>query len=705
MVLIVAAAAVSGIFSLPSVDRLHGVSNDTLHWLRAAIVGQRHAPETSPVVVLAIDEETYRRPTFLHTPRVMWTPQIANVLDGLTEARAQVIGFDVIFPTSAEKYVRGYDRKFLLSLRRAAKDGKVVLGKVQHQIKPISPHPAQSFAVGHEANIRSVNVFEDDDGVIRRVPLFLEASTLDGGTRLEPSMALELASRALGVRPLRQGDGNVRLGRYTVPGSSEGSMLVNFDSGDDFIPTYSFADIDACITEGNTEFLRTNFAGKIVLLGRVLDVEDRKLTSRRLISKQTGTVVKDRCELPEIKDLVRTDVSFDTIPGVYVHAAAINNIVRGEALVQPAIWLSALITFGIALIVGTSVLKFSSTAAVLIALACILVWTVAATALFQNGVAFPFLDQIAGTGAAFVGLVGYKAAVSDRDRRYIRRVFSFYLPQQVIEQIVAQEELPTLGGEEKEVTILFSDIASFTTLSEGLGAREVASFLNDYLTEMSDIIEAHGGFIEKYVADEITGVFGAPVANPDHAVNAVEAALRCAETLKGLPGAFGLPPDRVITARTGINSGEMLVGNIGSHRRFNYAAMGDAANLGSRIEGANRFYGTGILVGERTRELCGDRFEFRAVDVVRVVGRASPVTLYEPLARSGELSSEVAQMAERFTAAMDLYRARKFHEAAVAFEAGSATDPVCRVFAGRARQFAASPPGDDWDGVTDLTSK
>ena len=158
------------------------------------------------------------------------------------------------------------------------------------------------------------------------------------------------------------------------------------------------------------------------------------------------------------------------------------------------------------------------------------------------------------------------------------------------------------------------DIVGFTPLSEGLTPSEVARFLNDYLTEMSDIVQAHGGIIEKFVADEITAIFGAPVADAEHAVHAVEAALAFQRRLAQMKGAFGLPPDRRIEARCGINTGEMLVGNIGSRRRFTYAAMGDAANLGSRLEGANKFYGSRILIGQRTAELVAERFELRDID-------------------------------------------------------------------------------------------
>ena len=196
-----AALAATAMLALPVSQRLEGLSVDVLHWLEQEILGPRHTPESSPVVVIAIDETTYRTPLFRDVPKVMWTREIASILDAVREAGADIVGFDVIFPTSLQKHIPGVDRDFLVALRDAARQGKVVLGKVQHSDKPIAPFAAQSFAVGHSKNIRILNLHEDPDGIIRRVPLFFDVEAKDGSLRREPSMALELAARSLGAAP------------------------------------------------------------------------------------------------------------------------------------------------------------------------------------------------------------------------------------------------------------------------------------------------------------------------------------------------------------------------------------------------------------------------------------------------------------------------------------------------------------------------
>lgn len=699
----------AGVFWLPALDRLDGNSLDALFWLRSAVTKPAQSPgssrNSSPAVVIAIDEETYRRPPFRDLPDVMWTPQLAAVVDAVVRAEASVVGFDIIYTTSVEKYLRGFDQTFFVTLRAASRKGKVVLGKVQHNAKPLSPYPAQSFAVGHQKNIRSLNVFEDDDGIIRRVPLTFQSRTTDGKTRIDTSMALELASRAAKQTYRKNDDGSINLAKYRIPGSASNTMLLDFGTRDTAIPTYSLADIYACATTGGEGFLKEHFAGKVVLLGTALDTEDRKLTSKRLITKSEAGLTPTRCTTKPMDGIYRANLVRDTIPGVFIHATAVNNILNGAALRElnrdQLAAIGALFAFIIALLVMTFRPLRAGIGFVLLSFA----WVAGAVWAFRSGLALPLFDPLAAGAVTLTVLLGYKAAVSDKDKRYIRRVFSYYLPPAVIERMVQGDQLPKLGGELRVVTMMFSDVAKFTTLSEGLNASQVAGFLNEYLTEMSDIIEAHDGFIEKFVADEITAVFGAPVDDEDHAVHAVLAGLASVQKLRTMTGAFGLPDDRRISSRFGVNTGELLVGNMGSNRRFNYATLGDAANLGSRLEGANKFYGTDILVGEETARQCGDRIVFREIDTIRVVGRETPVRIFEPLASAEAATATETGFRDEYEGALADYRARKFTEAAGRFEALGRVDPVSAMMAERARDFAANPPNDDWDGVFTLDSK
>jgi class 3 adenylate cyclase len=306
---------------------------------------------------------------------------------------------------------------------------------------------------------------------------------------------------------------------------------------------------------------------------------------------------------------------------------------------------------------------------------------------------------------AYIGLLAYRFAIADRTGRHLRQVFGYYLPATLIDRMAAAHHRPMLGGEVRELTVWFSDIQGFTELAEGLSPSDLVSLLNAYLAQLTDIIEEYGGFVDKYMGDGVVAVFGAPIEDPDHAHHAVQAARACQDRLVARETVSNILGGRHLKTRIGINTGQMLVGNIGSRRRMNYTVMGDAVNLAARLENANKLYGTSVLVSEATKRACGAAFVFREVDCVRVIGRHSPVRIFEPLTSAQALDAEHQSLTQRFAVALSDYRARRFEDAAAAFAALASTDYVSASFALRAAEFAASPPPADWDAITDLEQK
>ena len=689
----------------PALDRLDGFTIDALFWLRHQLYGPLHEPRASPTVVIAIDEETYRRPPFEGLPKAMWTPQLARVLTATLDAGAHVIGQDVILPTSVEKYLRGFDREYLLALKRGAAEGRLVLGKVQHSQKPISPFPGYSFAVGNELNIRLVNLFRDDDGVIRRIPLRFRTRGTDGFVRVEPSMALELAARALGKTVNLGDDSQIALGGYAIPGSSKNAMLLNFDTGGGSIPTYSLVDLSACAEVGLDDFFRKHFANKVIVVGAVLDVEDRKTTSVRLASGPEGAWLGERCVLPVMPGLYSPQVFRETIPGVFLFATAVNNILRHDALreLDPIVYTG--LGLLLALAAGSVGLLLNPAKAWLILLAGALLWTLAVTAVFRGGLILPLFDPLAASAITFAMLLSYRFGIADKQKRAIRRAFAYYLPGPVIDRMTDGDRMPTLGGETRELTVSFFDLAGFTSLSEGMSPNEVVRFMNGYLNEMTEVIEDHGGFVDKYIGDAIVAVFGAPLDDPDHAVHAVEAALACQRRLAEITPELGLPEGRNIVCRIGGNSGPTLIGNIGSRRRFNYTVMGDTVNLAARLEGVNKIYSTRVLVSEHTARFCDAEFALREVDTVRVLGRDESIRIYEPWGHLDDLTDEQRERLKRYATALHEYRAGDFVAAAELFESIADHDPTAGYMAARASDLVAEPPPSDWRGVHDLDQK
>jgi adenylate cyclase len=690
--------------TVPLVERLNGFSLDMLFWTRDAMFGVRHDLPSSPVAVIALDEETFRQPAFRDLPSAMWTPQLAKVLNATIAARARVVAFDVIMPISLEKHVPGFDREFLVALNLAASEGRVILSKVQHRQKPISPFPAYSYAVGHQENIRAANLIEDSDGVIRRAPLFFRSEDLQAGGRLDPSLALEIAGRMTGARPELSPDGAVKLGDYAVPGSEAAGMYVNFDSGQQ-IPTYSLADLYACAQAGDGDYFRQHFADKAVLIGAALDVEDRRLTSKRLIPAPDGGGLAERCRLPIPAGFYDPSHFRDTIPGVLIHAQAVNDLVRREVLREPGLgWrlaLDFLLIFG----AGWITMRSPPIRAGLYVAGGAFAWALVCTFVFQHDVILPLFAPMFGSGLSFAWLLGYRFVVSDRRSRHLRQAFGYYMPASIIDRMVAAGQDPKLGGEARRMTVLFSDIKGFTEIAEGLSPSDLVRLLNAYLEEMTSIVDAHGGYVDKYVGDGIVAMFGAPIEESDHALQAVKAALECQRRLFRSRYILEILGDRELQTRIGINTGEMIVGNIGSQRRLNYTVMGDAVNLAARLEGANKLYGTSILVSEATMKACGPSVAFREIDHVRVIGRQAPVRIFEPLARREELTAEHQEIESRYALALREFRNREFGTAAAAFQALASAVPAASAFARRAMDLAVSPPPADWEGIHDLERK
>lgn len=667
------ALAVAVLAALPATDGLRGLSLDLTYPLRHAIFGPQAKPEQSHVVVIAIDEETYRREPFAGLPQAAWPPLLAPVINAVA-AEARVIGLDVVWSTSLDSLQRGFERDFLLSLRQAARENKLVLGKVQHSKDPILPHAGQQIAAGGGANIRALNLFEDGDGIIRRLPLVF--NTTEGQ---EPGFAYELAHRS-------------GLTRETFATDAAGNLAPNFNTGPGDIPTYSLADLHACAQAGRSEYFRQHFVGRTVILATVLDVEDRRLTAKRLAAEPDGANAPPRCILPV---LPLQTVARDSLPGAYIHAAAINSLLDGSELrdwPRSAVFAAAL---GLTLLAGALVFRLRlllglGGAALLAALLPLL-----AALLLRQSIAMPWLNLVAALAVMAAATIAYRFTVADRDRRQVARMFALYLPPALVDRMLGSGKLPQLGGEERNVTVLFSDIAGFTAISEACDPATLVYGLNEYFSTMTAIIEDHGGFVDKYIGDAIVAIFGAPLNDDKHASHALRAALKMRDALQSDPQRFTIAGN-VLHTRIGLNTGPVLIGNIGSPRRFNYTAMGDAVNLASRLEGANKVYGTTILASGETIAAAGDAVLVRGIDTVRVVGRSLPVALFEPLARQGRATAKQQKQADAFIAAHEAI-SRGDRAGALAALKGLEDDKAAVLFA----QHVAALPADpaQWQAV------
>lgn len=695
--------------TLPALDPVRGLTLDVLTALRWQVFGPRHEPATASTVVVAIDEESYEAAPFKGSPTITWTREIGRVLGAVLDGGATVVGFDLVFPSSIEESVlpfgdaslgsqlRGFDRDFLRALRAGASSGRLLLGEVQHRDLPVRPSAGQRVAVG-EQNIRLLNAYTDADGVIRRLP-----TGFPGDDGPVASMAVELASRALGTKPAFDADGALTLAGRTVSAAVPRTLTLNLDGGADDVPTYSLADLRACAERGDADYFRRHFDGKVVLFGTLLDAEDRRHSSKRFVTGLEGARAP-RCVLP-VPALQGGAIARSTIAGVYLHATAVDNLVRHDTLTEWSRPAAAAVAVAMAGLAAFSLLRLAPAAALPLVGAALLLYGVGALLMFRQATVLPLVEPLLATVSALVGTVGYRYAVVDREERLLHKSFSLYLSPRLIDRMLEAGSLPALGGEMREVTMFFSDIAGFSSFSETLQPQPLVRLMNQYLSEMSEIIEAEGGYVDKYVGDSIVAVFGAPLDDPDHARHAVRAALRCRDRLEQMNREGTAFEGRHIAHRIGLNSGQALVGNIGSRQRFNYTAMSDAVNLASRLEGASKYFGTSILVSEATVVLTGDAFEWREIDAIRVKGRVQPVKVFEPEAEAGGRTPQQRATAGVYAAGLAAWRARDFAAAQALFARIGPVDAPAAMFEPRARALAAAPPSPDWEAVNTLEGK
>jgi adenylate cyclase len=297
--------------------------------------------------------------------------------------------------------------------------------------------------------------------------------------------------------------------------------------------------------------------------------------------------------------------------------------------------------------------------------------------------------------------------VEARDKRMLAKLFGQYIPPELVEEMAESPEKISVSGESRDMTVLFSDVRGFTTISEGLEPQALTQLMNEMLTPMTHVIHHHRGTIDKYMGDAIMAFWGAPLEDPDNARHALEAGLEMVKALPGINQRFREKGWPEINIGVGLNSGLMSVGNMGSEFRMAYTVMGDAVNLGSRLEGLTKQYGVNIIVSEFTRAKVPD-YCFLELDRVKVKGKDEPVVIFEPLGPTSEQTEETLHRLERFHSALSEYREQRWSIAEQSLLKLAEEEPdrkIYQVYLERIAHFKEDPPDIDWDGVFTHTSK
>lgn len=514
------------------------------------------------------------------------------------------------------------------------------------------------------------------DGVYRRVPLF---GRFDG--EVLPSEAL--AAYLTGDKG--EHHASIRRGAFVLDGRSlpidaDGRTVLRFRG-----PSLTHRHISAqAVIQSEQQLLE----------GKAANLDPTELKGAYVFFGFTAS---------GLFDLKPTPMS-GSYPGVEVNATMLDNLLSGDFERPLPTWAALLLI--VVLGAAATLAVTLASGALKNALAYVILIPVApAFGLGFYALGF-WMPIVAPELAVLVSLAGSSLlnyATEGRQKRYIKGAFRQYLSPTVIEQLIAHPERLELGGERRELTIFFSDIQGFTSISEALSPEELTSLLNDYLTAMVDIIQDEGGTIDKFEGDAIIAFWNAPIDLPDHALRGVRACLRCQKALAELRPSFRARVGRDMYMRVGMNSGPAIVGNMGSRSRFDYTMLGDAVNLASRLEGVNKQFGTYTMISAATLRLIGDAFPVRELSRIAVVGRAEPVTVFEPM-YPAEYEARRADI-ESFGRGLSLYYDGAFTRAEEIFASTADRDPPAARYAERCRELASSPKEGGWKGVWVMTSK
>lgn len=657
---------------------------------------------TGDVVVVKIDDKSLRPTSDGGLGRWQnWRRSyFAQVIRNLDSAGAKVIGVDVLFtepsnegikdlltnPIDAKKVEEELlqdDKNLHLAIEQH--DAVVLAAKVgTPNLVPIS---AIFPSADTHTTLGDVNIPYDTDATVRSVPLLIKDTTI------ERSFSLEIVRRFLELSPqdLVHTQGQLTIlkqkikllssgknyGTIEVPTTDE-HLYTNFFGPPLSIPTLSFIDVYT------NNFQKEQVKNKIVLLGEM----------------NAG-----------LHDEVTTPVSFGTpMPGVELHANAIETLLKNKGLFSvPLIW-NAILLFALSVFSAFLYYRLRPWVGSLLLCCGILGYTFFALWVFQRyDMVLNMLFPPTALLLTFVAITVYKYISEEKTKNQITEAFSHYVSDKVVKKIVDHPSVLSLGGEKKMMSVSFTDIAGFTSISEKSTPEKVVAFLQIYLESMTNIILKQEGTLDKYIGDAIMAFWGAPIDLQDHALLSCRSALLMHKEMKTLNTASETKEVfNGVGIRTGIASGDMVVGNIGSQKRFDYTVIGDTVNLASRLEGVNKVYGTEICVSEATKNLAGGEFVFRVLDRIKVKGKNRPIQIYELLEEKALASENLLTYVKNFEEMYHLYLQRDFYaanEKILVLELSYPEDSVLKLYKERIKEYIASAPEKDWDGVVEMKTK
>jgi adenylate cyclase len=642
--------------------------------------------QTSDIVVVAIDDQSFASIPFKYPwPRTYHATLVRN----LRRAGAHTIVFDIQF-TEESTVDPEQDDEFARAI--AEGDDVVLAGKMivedreeyfhQELLPPIKK-------LREVAPFGLADTYFDSDGFVRWYTLYRDYND-------ERYFSLGLAA----------------LAKYLRLEGDQKSLITKTDKGDYILGgQYLFKRYKPDLPSTFINFFGPAYSFNTISFEQVVDEEGLQLLLERDVFKDK--IVLIGASVDELHDLFSTSFYVFSgeklMPGVEIHANFVQMVLNQDFYGKVDDLAAYVLTFVFAIAIAFIIKKTKPIIGILSAFGIAAVYFTTNILLFtQVQIIMNFITPIGGIGIAIVGCYAFQYFSEEKEKLYVRNVFKHYLAGNVVEKVLQDADALAFGGQRRRLTVLFSDIRSFTTYSEKYTPEEVVSNLGEYLTDMVDVILTYGGMLDKFVGDEVMAVFGAPAHVPDHAERACLTALEMIRSLDRLKDRWTSEGKEIFNIGIGVNTGDMLVGNLGSRQIFDYTVIGDNVNLGARLEGINKVYKTAnnIIISEFTKNELSDNLITRELDSVRVKGKTRPVAIFE-LVGEKDIIVYSDEFLENYTQGLAAYKKQDWDRAVAEFKKALVLneDDVSGMYIKRSRHFKKHPPGHDWDGVFTLKSK
>lgn len=683
------------------------------------------------VVIVEITQETYDEiPHQWPWPKSIF----ARLIDNLNDAGVKAIGVDLIM-SNPDNYSTQNDSLFIESIRRHK--NVVVAGKVD--IERESNIDKYSISTGDEARqggvIRKANenygsvfyvadsslgivqVPTDNDGVHRRYRPFIYSGITE--VRV-PSFGFAVLNKYLNLDQRTTSDKSgdyFILGEKKIPRFTSNSMLINFYGADRKFPRYKMIDV-----LDDREFQTVSEIDFETDLNAWDDPDFGLLHSGVL----KGKIVLIGSTMPEDRDIVAVSMSEgegqgnNLMYGVELHATAIQNVLRDDYILRQPVTVEIILTFVftfVAFFLSSVLRRFKKIKSsfielinlIITAIFIFIIYKLSSYFFIQHNYIVSIVSPSLSILLGHFGNTLYHFVKERKQNVIIKGMFSTYVSEHLVNELIANPDKLQLGGVKKNLSILFSDIAGFTTFSEGREPEELVAFINEFLDEMSEIILQNQGTVDKYLGDAVMAFWGAPLPFENHAYLACKTAIEMNSKLLELQKQWGSEGKQAISMRIGVHTGDVVVGNIGGKNRFDYTVMGDSVNLASRLEGANKAYGTQMMISAATHKKVKDKFLVRELDNMRVKGKKKPTRVLELLgAVDDPVANEKLKKLTHYFNGLEQYKKREFSLAKEEFEKSLKIlidDQPSQEYLDRSNFYINNTPPEDWDGVFVMTTK